>query len=206
MILSETEVRVLACLIEKESTTPEYYPLSLNALTLACNQKTNREPVVSYNEDTVSEALDSLRVKRLARAASASSRVAKFEHSILEVFNLGRRELALLCTLMLRGPQTVGELRDRSERMRSFSDLEEVESCLEILIGWEPAPLAARLARQPGLKEPRYMHLLSGDAEPEIRQSADRPIPLQEQLETLRREVAELREEFSRFRSQFESQ
>ena len=206
MILSETEVRVLACLIEKESTTPEYYPLSLNALTLACNQKTNREPVVSYNEDTVSEALDSLRVKRLARLASASSRVAKFEHSILEVHNLGRRELALLCTLMLRGPQTVGELRDRSERMRSFSDLEEVESCLEILIGWEPAPLAARLARQPGLKEPRYMHLLSGDAEPEIRQSADRPIPLQEQLETLRREVAELREEFSRFRSQFESQ
>src|SRR5207249_6998966 len=145
--------------IEKEGTTPEYYPLSLNALTLACNQKTNRDPVVSYDEDTVSDALDSLRAKRLARPASAHSRVAKYEHSILEVFNLGRRELALLCTLMLRGPQTVGELRDRSSRMRAFPDMEEVESCLETLIRWEPQPLAVKLPRQPGTKEPRYMHL-----------------------------------------------
>src|SRR5882724_2957295 len=133
MTLNEAEVRVLACLIEKESTTPEYYPLSLNALTLACNQKTNRDPVVSYSDDTVSEALDSLGEKRLARPASAASRVEKYEHSIVEVFNLGRRELALLCTLMLRGPQTAGELRDRSSRMRPFSDIEEVESCLETL-------------------------------------------------------------------------
>src|SRR5258705_13169518 len=159
VLLSESEVRVLACLIEKESTTPEYYPLSLNALTLACNQKTNRDPVVSYDDDTVSDALDSLRDKRLARQASAQSRVAKYEHSILERFNLGRRELALLCTLMLRGPQTVGELRDRSERMRAFSDVEEVDACLETLMHWEP-PLATRLPRQPGMKEPRYMHLL----------------------------------------------
>src|SRR5438105_1288050 len=151
-LLNDAEVRVLACLIEKESTTPEYYPLSLNALTLACNQKTNRDPVVSYGEDTVEEALDSLRRKGLARTASAASRVEKYEHSILEVFNLGRRELALLCALMLRGPQTVGELRDRAGRMRPFSDLEEVEACLETLMRWEPEPLATRLARQPGTK------------------------------------------------------
>jgi uncharacterized protein len=204
-LLNETEVRVLASLIEKESTTPEYYPLSLNALMLACNQKTNREPVVSYDEDTVSDALDSLRANRLARLSSAQSRVAKYEHSILEVFNLGRRELALLCTLMLRGPQTVGELRDRSERMRAFSDLEEVEACLETLMHWEPRPLATRLPRQPGLKEPRYMHLLSGDAEPPAPRVPERAAPLEEQVEALRQEVRELREELATFRRQFEN-
>ena len=198
-------MRVLASLIEKESTTPEYYPLSLNALMLACNQKTNREPVVSYDEETVSDALDSLRAKRLARQSSAHSRVAKYEHSILEVFNLGRRELALLCTLMLRGPQTVGEVRDRSDRMRSFSGLEEVEACLETLIHWEPRPIVTRLARQPGAKEPRYMHLLSGDAEPPARQTAARAASLDDQVEALRQEVRELREEFAKFRQQFES-
>ncbi|HTM51008.1 MAG TPA: YceH family protein [Bryobacteraceae bacterium] len=204
--LTETEVRVLASLIEKESTTPEYYPLSLNALMLACNQKTNRDPVVSYDEAAVSEAIDSLRANRLARRSSAHSRVEKYEHSFLEVFNLGRRELALLCTLMLRGPQTVGELKDRSERMRSFSDLEEVEACLESLMHWEPVPLAARLPRQPGMKEPRYMHLLSGDAEPAAAPVAvERAAPLQEQIEALRTELRELREEFARFRRQFES-
>jgi len=204
-LLNETEVRVLASLIEKESTTPEYYPLSLNALMLACNQKTNRDPVVSYDEDTVSEALDSLRAGRLARLSSAQSRVAKYEHSILEVFNLGRRELALLCTLMLRGPQTVGELRDRSERIRAFSDLEEVEACLETLMHWEPRPLATRLPRQPGMKEPRYMHLLSGDAGPSAQRITERAVPLEEQVEALRQEVHELREEFAKFRQQFES-
>jgi uncharacterized protein YceH (UPF0502 family) len=203
--LTGIEVRVLASLIEKESTTPEYYPLSLNALMLACNQKTNRDPVVSYDEAAVSEAIDSLRASRLARRSSAHSRVDKYEHSFLEVFNLGRRELALLCTLMLRGPQTVGELKDRSERMRSFSDLEEVEACLESLMHWEPVPLAARLPRQPGMKEPRYMHLLSGDAEAAAPPATiQRAAPLQEQIEALREEVRELREEFARFRSQFE--
>ena len=204
-LLNETEVRVLASLIEKESTTPEYYPLSLNALMLACNQKTNRDPVVSYDEDTVGEALDSLRAGRLARLSSAQSRVAKYEHSILEVFNLGRRELALLCTLMLRGPQTVGELRDRSERMRAFSDLEEVEACLETLMHWEPGPLATRLPRQPGMKEPRYMHMLSGGAEPPAPTMTERAVPLEEQVEALRQEVHELREEFAKFRRQFEA-
>ena len=202
-VLNDTEVRVLASLIEKESTTPEYYPLSLNALMLACNQKSNRDPVVSYDEDTVHETLESLRLKRLVRSA-AGSRVVKYEHSFLEVFNLGRRELALLCTLMLRGPQTLGELRDRSERMRSFSDLEEVEACLEGLMRLDPHALVKRLARQPGTKEPRYMHLLGGDAEPPIRQPSERAVPLEEQVESLRRELHELREEFSRFRRQFE--
>jgi uncharacterized protein YceH (UPF0502 family) len=204
LLLTEAEVRVLGSLIEKESTTPEYYPLSLNALTLACNQKNNRDPVVSYDESTVGEALASLRAKNLARRSSASSRVTKYEHSILEVFNLGRRELALLCTLMLRGPQTVGELRDRSERMRSFSDLEEVEACLDTLMRWEPSALATRLPRQPGMKEPRYMHLLSGQAEIPVRSSPEQPAPLEEQVEALRREVRELREEFAKFRCQFE--
>src|SRR5258705_6699925 len=130
MRLNDTEVRVLGCLIEKESTTPEYYPLSLNALMLACNQKTNREPVVAYDEDTVSEALDNLWAKDLARPASfTGGRVKKYEHSIQEVFNLGRRELALLCVLMLRGPQTAGELHGRAERIHAFSDMEEVERC-----------------------------------------------------------------------------
>jgi uncharacterized protein YceH (UPF0502 family) len=201
--LNEAEIRVLACLIEKESTTPEYYPLSLNALMLACNQKTNREPVVSYAEDTVSEALHSLREKRLARPASAGGRVAKYEHSIVEVFNLGRRELALLCTLMLRGPQTVGELRDRSERMRSFSDLVEVEACLETLMRWEPSPLVTRLARQPGTKEPRYKQLLGGGESTPVEGASSSSV--EEQLEILRREVAELREEVSRLRGVIES-
>jgi uncharacterized protein len=205
MQLNEVEVRVLASLIEKESTTPEYYPLSLNALTLACNQKTNRDPVVSYDEDAVNDALESLRAQKLVRSA-AGSRVVKYEHSFLEVFNLGRRELALICTLMLRGPQTLGELRDRSERMRSFSDLEEVEACLEGLMRQEPRALVTRLARQPGTKEPRYVHLLGGDAEPTARpaQSTERSIPLEEQVDSLRRELRELREEFDRFRRQFE--
>ena len=130
--------------------------------------------------------------------------MVKYEHSFLEVFNLGRRELALLCTLMLRGPQTLGELRDRSERMRSFSDLEEVEACLDGLMRLEPRALVTRLARQPGTKEPRYMQLLGGDTEPPMRQAVERPLPLEEQVESLRREIHELREEFHRFRQQFE--
>lgn len=204
LVLSDSEVRVLASLIEKEGTTPEYYPLSLNALTLACNQKTNRDPVVSYDEDTVSEALESLRAKRLVRSA-AGSRVVKYEHSVLEVFNLGRRELALLCTLMLRGPQTVGELRDRSERLRSFSDLEEVEACLETMMRFEAGALVTRLPRQPGTKEPRYLHLLSGAGPRPAQADPEPPVtPLEEQLATLRAELHDLREEFRRFRSQFE--
>jgi uncharacterized protein len=204
LALNDTEIRVLASLIEKESTTPEYYPLSLNAVTLACNQKSNRDPVVSYEEDRVRDALESLRRKKLVRSTTGS-RVVKYEHSFLEVFNRGRRELALLCTLMLRGPQTVGELRDRSARIRPFSDLEEVEACLEGLMASGPGALVTRLARQPGTKEPRYMHLLGGAAEPAIPHDAARAVPLEEQVESLRRELHDLRDEFSSFRRRFET-
>jgi len=201
--LNETEIRALACLIEKESTTPEYYPLSLNALTLACNQKTNRDPVVSYDEDTVREALNSLRDKRLARPASAGSRVAKYEHSIVEVFNLGRRELALLCTLMLRGPQTLGELKTRSARIHEFADIAALAAALERLERRTDGPYVTRLARRPGQKEARYAHLLTGapPIEPEILVSdvvtvtsddAARLTELELEVQSLRRDLTAL--------------
>ncbi len=159
-LLDGVEVRVLGALIEKEATTPEYYPLSLNALVNACNQKSNREPVVSYDEDTVSDALLSLREKKFSVTITGGSRVNKYAQRISETLNLGRRELAILCTLLLRGPQTLGEVKDRSDRMYHFSDLEEAERVLEKLAEWPDAPLALRLPRQPGHKESRYAHLL----------------------------------------------
>ena len=204
MTLSDSETRALGALIEKEATTPEYYPLSLNALTLACNQKTNRDPVTSYDEDTVSEALDSLRAKDLARSV-AGSRVVKYEHSILEVFNLGRRELALLCALMLRGPQTVGELRDRSERMRSFSDLAEVEACLETLMHWEPAATGRASGASAGHEGAAVSASVGWrGVYRQTRQTPERAASIEEQVESLRQELAQLREEFTKFRSQFE--
>ncbi len=212
-VLTDTEVRVLGCLLEKESTTPEYYPLSLNALMVACNQKTNRDPVVAYDEDTVAEAVDKLWAKDLARPASfTSGRVKKYEHSIQEVFNLGRRELALLCVLMLRGPQTAGELRDRAERIHAFSDLEEVERCLEGMMARQPDPLAARLPKLPGTKEPRYVHLLAGEVNvaaltaepPPARPDGGRLAALESEVQALRAEVRELRQELTEFRRQFE--
>src|SRR5438270_10163847 len=155
--LSPVETRVLGALIEKESTTPEYYPLSLNALVNACNQKSNRQPVVNYDEDTVMGAIESLRARKYCAVIIGGGRVHKYAQRFSETLNMGRRELALLCTLMLRGPQTLGELRDRSERMHNFADLSEVESCLERMPEW-----VTRLPRQPGQKEARYAHLLSG--------------------------------------------
>src|SRR5690349_5771322 len=150
IVLTEVEARVLGALMEKESTTPDYYPLSLNALINACNQKSNREPVMSLDESAVREALDSLNRKGLAGATStAESRVTKYEHRIGEVFNLGRRESALLCVLLLRGPQTPGELRGRAERMHRFDDLGEVQSTLQRMIEFSP-PLAKMLSRVPG--------------------------------------------------------
>jgi uncharacterized protein YceH (UPF0502 family) len=215
-VLTDPEVRVLGCLLEKESTTPEYYPLSLNALMLACNQKTNREPVVTYDEETVQEALDSLWAKDLARPASGTGgRVKKWEHSIQEVFNLGRREYALLTVLLLRGAQTVGELRDRSERIHSFSDLEEVEHCLNGMIARDPEPLAIKLPKLPGTKEPRYMHLLAGpvdvtalataDAAPSRPESGGRLASLESEVQALREELRQIRDEFAAFRRQFEA-
>ena len=165
IVLNPAEARVLGALIEKDITTPDYYPLSLNALINACNQKNNREPVTNFDEETVRLALRNLSDKRLAGPASgADGRVTKYEHRLQEVFNFTRPETAILCVLLLRGPQTPGELRGRTERMHRFEDLDEVLSGLQQLMRREP-PLAKALGRRPGTKEIRYAHLLSGDVE-----------------------------------------
>ena len=207
--LDAVEARVLGSLMEKEVTTPEYYPLSLNALVNACNQKSNREPVVSYDEDTVEQALDTLREKGLVlRVTGRESRVAKHEQRFTEKYNLGRREAALICVLLLRGPQTVGELRGRTERLYPFDDLEAVESTLHRL---GEMAFAMLLPRQPGFKEARYTHLLCGDveiaAEPVERsavQAVERPSPDRERIAALEANLEALRREFEAFRKTFE--
>jgi len=213
MQLDDAEVRVLGALMEKEIATPEYYPLSLNALVNACNQKSNREPVVSYDEDTVETALAGLRAKGLAvRMSGHDMRVPKHAHRVSEVINLGRREAAVLCVLMLRGPQTAGELRGRTERLYEFDDLEAVDACLTRLMEWEPEPLAVRLPRQVGYKEVRYAHLLSGEPPaipatqfPGARETHDGPIArLQASVDRLDAEVADLKRQFAEFKKQFE--
>jgi len=214
--LTEVEVRVLGALIEKDITTPDYYPLSLNALVNACNQKNNRDPVMTLDEESVRLALASLQERRMAGpAGGADSRVTKYEHRLQEVFNFDRRETALICVLLLRGPQTPGELRGRSERMYRFETLEDVQSALQRLMEREP-PLARVLARQPGTKESRYMHLFSGDAgllaETEqaiLRHGASRVedesriSTLEGEVRSLKQEVSELRRQLSEFRDQF---
>jgi len=212
--LSATEVRVLGALVEKEITTPEYYPLSLNALVNACNQKSNREPVMTLDEDAVRKALRSLTDQSLARSASSDSRVAKFEHRLNELYNFHRHEIAVLCALLLRGPQTPGELRTRAERMYAFEDLEAVHSALNLLMRREP-PLVKALPRQPGTKESRFMHRLSGDIAPEghAAEPAESPETSssavstrdRERIEQLEAEVTELRRELETLREQFAS-
>ena len=208
--LDEVEVRVLGALMEKEVATPEYYPLSLNALVNACNQKSNREPVVSYDEDTVETALAGLRAKGLAaRLSGHDMRVPKHSHCVSEVINLGRREAAVLCVLMLRGPQTAGELRSRTDRLYQFDDLEAVDACLTRLMEWQPEPLVARLPRQVGYKEVRYAHLLSGEppAGPVagVRETREDPVVrLQTSVDRLEAEVADLKRQFADFKRQFE--
>ena len=165
MQLTPTEARVLGALIEKEITTPEYYPLSLNALVNACNQKNNRDPVTTLDEVEVRQALHGLETERLAGPVRGDTRVPKYEHRIQEVFNFTRGEIAVVCVLLLRGPQTPGELRGRTERMYKFDELSDVQSVLQRLIAREPEPLVKVLPRQPGTKEARYSHLLSGDVE-----------------------------------------
>ena len=213
MTLTAVEVRVLGALVEKEMATPEYYPLTLNALLNACNQKSNRDPAVSYDEDTVAEAIDSLREKKLAAVITgAGMRVPKYRELLSESLNLGRRELAILCELMLRGPQTVGELRDRAGRLHPFADLDEVESILRRLMEWQPDPLAVRLARQPGTKEQRNAHLLSGEpaavasaeAPPEAPARGERLAALEAEVRELRNEVRARGERLDKFRAQFE--
>ena len=216
LVLNEVEVRVLAALWEKEITTPDYYPLSLNALVNACNQKSNRDPVMSLGEDAVRGALRTLDDNSLARSISAAdSRVTKYEHRLQEAFNFDRREAAIFCELLLRGAQTPGELRSRAERMHHFDDLSEVQSALQRLMNREPS-LVKVLPRQPGTKESRYIHLLSGEVELATssgvdvhtavasRPTDDRNHRLQDEVEELRREVADLKQQFATFRKQFE--
>src|ERR1700732_4295498 len=161
--LTENEVRVLGSLMEKDITTPEYYPLSLNALVNACNQKSNRDPVMQLDEGAVRSALDGLQQQRMAGPArGADSRVTKYEQRLQEVFNFMRPEIAVLCVLLLRGPQTPGELRGRTERMHRFEALDDVQSALQKLVQRDP-PLVKVLPRQPGTKESRWMHLMAGD-------------------------------------------
>jgi uncharacterized protein YceH (UPF0502 family) len=213
--LHEIEVRVLGSLAEKEITTPDYYPLSLNALINACNQKSNRDPVMALDERVVTQALDSLNEKSLAgQVTSADSRVPKYAHRLQEVFNFDRREMAVLCVLLLRGPQTPGELRGRAERMYQFDDLEVVESALRHLMEREP-PLVKKLARQPGTKESRYAHLLAGDVEGWIAPAEAHPVAatgdqdeqritrLETDVQSLRTEIADLRQQLEDFRKQF---
>jgi len=210
-LLDAAEARVLGVLIEKEIATPEYYPLTLNALVNACNQKSNRDPAVDYDEATVEQALAGLRRKKLAATLSgAGMRVPKHRELFSEALNLGRREVALLCELMLRGPQTVGELHSRTERLHRFDGVEEVASCLERLIGRQPEPLAIRLPRRPGTKESRYAHLLCGEVvadaapEPPPRPGQDRFAALEAEIFELRREIDQLKQELAQFRKQFE--
>jgi hypothetical protein len=215
-LLSDHEIRVLSALIEKEITMPDYYPLSLNALTNACNQKSNRFPVMALEESAVREALDDLSRKWLAGPMStADSRVTKYGHRAQEVFNFDRRETALLCELMLRGPQTLGELRQHAERMYRFDDLSTLEGTLQKLVDRQP-PLVKKLARVPGTKEPRYAQLLGGDkpewtappAEPHFLAPSvvtiDRVPRLEMELEQVKQQLADLQRQFAEFKKQFE--
>jgi hypothetical protein len=212
--LTNVEFRVLGCLMEKEMATPEYYPLSLNALTNACNQKSNRNPVVSYDEETVTSALNSLRNKNLVRE-SRISRVPKYEQVFSKELNLINREEAIICVLLVRGPQTIGEIRGRTERLYAFSGLDEV---IETITSLENIDLIRKLPRQPGLKESRYTHLLGEELKETIiedisgheagtatgsRENA-RIEEFQEQINELRLEIERLRLEFANFKSQFD--
>ena len=204
--LDPVEARVLGALMEKEAATPEYYPLSLNALVAACNQKSNRDPVMSLEEAAVLVGLSRLCARGLALDISgAEHRVHKYSHRLGEVFNFDRREHAVLCLLLVRGPQTVGELRGRSERLYRFDDLDAVEAALRRLAERTP-PLVTELPRRPGEKEPRFAHLLSGEvqtlkpppATPEVRS------PIEERMARLEADLAELRQQFDQFRKSFE--
>jgi uncharacterized protein YceH (UPF0502 family) len=197
-LLHPIEVRVLGSLLEKDLTTPEYYPLTLSALQNACNQKSSREPVVQYDETTVAQGLELLRQKHLIlKVTGAGHRVEKYAHRLGESLNLGRRELAILCVLMLRGPQTVGELRGRTERMHPFEDLDQVEHVLNSLATREPDPLVAPASRG------RWRHLWGSEPEEEPESSAPRP-NLESRVAALERELDDLKRQMESFRRQFE--
>ncbi|WP_109489004.1 YceH family protein [Occallatibacter savannae] len=211
--LTQAEARVLGSLIEKEITTPDYYPLSLNALMNACNQRSNREPIMNLDEDDLRQALHGLEAKQLAgRARSADGRVMKYEHWLGEAFNFSRAETALICVLLLRGPQTPGELRGRTERLHEFTEISDVTNGLQKLMEREP-PLVTLLARQPGARESRYAHLLSGPVESSIaadgESAAEEPqstaSSYQERIAQLESNVAELQREVAALREKVES-
>jgi uncharacterized protein len=222
ILLNQVEVRVLGALVEKDVITPEYYPLSLNALLNACNQKNNRDPVMSLTEDDVRQALHGLQEKHLAGpVTNAENRVTKYEHRLQEVFNFTRGENAIFGVLLLRGPQTPGQLRSRSERMHRFEDLADLQNILESLMHRDP-PLVRVLPRQPGTREVRYAHLLSGDVESKLNVDADtsqiassapifaspadsqRIAHLENEVVALQKEVADLKQQLTAFRKEFE--
>jgi uncharacterized protein YceH (UPF0502 family) len=215
-ILEEIEVRIVGSLVEKQLTTPEYYPLTLNSLTAACNQKSNRDPVVSYDEKTVTAALENLRDRNLVYVFYGStSRVPKYKHMMPSVYELEPSEVALMCVMMLRGPQTLGELRERTGRLHQFAGLGEVQESLDGLMRRDE-PLVAKLERQPGQKEARFAHLLSGEIDVEAFAAAqatrasrgavdaERIEKLDEEVANLRTEVEALKQTFEEFRKQFE--
>ena len=213
--LEPVELRVIGSLIEKELSTPDHYPLSLNALTAACNQSSNRDPVMALEEGTVSQAIDTLRRQGLVRSIQAiGSRVPKYQHLLAEAGELTRAELAVLCVLTLRGPQTQAEVRTRAARLMPGDDSTGVDAALEGLMTREPQPVVTRLARRPGQKEPRYAHLLAGDVTEAIdvaplqpqstATAAERITTLEELVQELRNEVADLRSQLAAFRKQFE--
>ncbi|MFW5775433.1 MAG: YceH family protein [Chitinivibrionales bacterium] len=219
IVLDEKEVRVLGALVEKELTTPEYYPLSLNSLTAACNQKSNRDPVMALDESDVVRALDSLKGKHLIwKLDTAGGRVPKYEHNLRPHWEMSDAEVSTLCVLLLRGPQTVGEIKSRTSRMYAFSSLTEVEETLSGLAQREDGPFVVQLALQPGRKEHRFMHLFAGEpqiqehfaesyAEParvRVEQENSRIADLEEQVADLQQKVQELQQAFDGFRKQFE--
>lgn len=210
--LTAAEARVLGCLVEKEVTTPDYYPLSMNALINACNQRSNREPVMDLDEDDVRQALHGLEDKQIAgRARSADGRVTKYEHWLGEAFNFSRAETALICVLLLRGPQTPGELRGRTERLHEFVEISDVIAGLQKLMERE-LPLVALLPRQPGAREARYAHLLSGAVEESAFAAISQPTPQsaagtpeqQDRIAQLESTIAELQREVSALRERID--
>jgi uncharacterized protein len=218
--LSSVEVRVLGALIEKEMTTPEYYPMSLNALTNACNQKSNRDPVMEISENDCFAAIETLKDKRLGwQFSSAGGRVPKYEHNLKSLYSFSKEEIAVICVLLLRGPQTVGEIRIRTDRLCSFSSLNETESTIRNLISREDGPFVVELPRQPGRKESRFMHLLAGQPEIALQENnedlsggqnmsavtgTDRISTLEKDVILLRNDLDELRQQFIEFKKQLE--
>jgi uncharacterized protein YceH (UPF0502 family) len=203
--LHPIELRTLGTLIEKETTTPEYYPMTLNGLVTACNQKTNRFPVTEYSEEEVLESIEGLKVHGYAASILGNGRVTKYAQRFTDKLNLGRRETAVLCVLMLRGPQTLGEIKGRTERMYSFADLDETETVLNKLID---ASLAQKLPHAPGTKEPRYVHMLGGPVEVAIQERPAAPSAgsgVTDRINALEAEVTRLREEVAELRQRLDS-